>query len=200
MRCRLFVALLSTGLLFLAQVAGAATVRFCLAGETAGTCPTADRIGIAAIGETVNIDIVLDTGGLSFEGYSYDIDITTGTVSSIGLTHASLSPLIADLLGPFVIDDAADTIDNINQGTLSTGLPPGDFYIIDTLSFVVETLPVDGALVIALLGPGDTFGLGGGNVTPTFFTTLTIVPEPGTALIFGAGIFGLAVMARRQKA
>jgi hypothetical protein len=197
MRPRLVVTLFAIAFLIAPNVAGAVptvTIR-----EAGTGFLNQDTIIVASPGDTVNFEVVLDTDGLSFEGYSYDLEITLGTVSSITLTHANLSPLIPDLLGLPVIDELADTINNINQGTLSTGLSAG-VYVIDGISVFIDAIPFDGIVVNAVLGPGGTFGLGGGVLAPTLFlpAALTIVPEPTTALLVGMGLAVLALGRRRR--
>ena len=48
--------------------------------------------------------------------------------------------------------------------------------------------------------PGDSFELNGDANYPANFvgTTITVVPEPGTALLMGLGLAGLAAAGRRQ--
>lgn len=153
----------------------------------------------AGVGSSVALEIVLDTQGLTLEGYSYGLDLTGGSVSSLSLAHATLPGLAADvLLGPAILDQSAGTVRNVNQADLSpgAGLAAG-VYVLDTLSFTITatdagTLTVSGGLF------GEVFGLGQGSCPGTVpgcgvqFFTLQIVPEPGSAGLLAAGLAALA--------
>lgn len=153
---------------------------------------TGDTVIQAGIGSVIDLEIVLDTQGLSFEGYINDLSFTPGTVSSISFTNEDLSPLIPEVLAMTAV--VADGIENLNQTSFADSLPAAT-YVLNTVSFSVDSIPAGGIEIQAFLGPGDTFGLGGGNVTPTFFGAL-VIPEPRTGLLLGLGL--VLVAAARQ--
>lgn len=158
-----------------------------------------------APGETVELELVLDTGGLSLEGYSYGINITGGVVSSIDRSAAAIGGLTPDLFGPPVIDDAAGTLRLLNQGSFSGSVVSGS-YVVDTVSFVVESFGPMGEITIQPgLFLGDSLGLDEGSCPGTVpgcsvsFNSLTIVPEPSVHLSFGVGLLVLGSLGRRLR-
>ena len=152
----------------------------------------------AAMGELLTIEVVLDTDGLSFEGYSYGIDFGPAAVHSIAVDHAELPPLVPDLLGSPIIDESMGTIRFITAASLSGGLASG-VYVIDFVSFFLDEIAPEGELVTVEFGPGDTFGLGGGNVIPDTFSAL-IVPEPRSHALVGFALAALlALMYLRSR-
>ena len=73
----------------------------------------------ANAGDLIDLELVVDTGGLTLEGYSIGIDFTGGNVDILGVTHQSVGVLFPDLFGPLSIDNVANTIRNINQANFS---------------------------------------------------------------------------------
>lgn len=149
----------------------------------------------APAGTHVTLEIVVDTQGLTLEGYSYGVSFSGGAVSSITVTHRSLAGLFPDLFGPPSIDEDADEIRNINQAKLSAG--PGlasGVYALDDLSFLVDA---NGGVIHVTLGLfGEVLGVGEGSCPGTVASCsvatfgVTLVPEPATigllALAFAA--------------
>jgi len=164
----------------------------------------------AGPGQSVSLELFLDTEGLTLEGYyvGIDVDRQGGTISGLSLTHQALPGLFADLFGAPVIDNAAGTIRDDNQTTFTTGLAPG-IYVLDIISLTVDAYgPSDEMLLTPGLFGGQVLGLGGGSCPGTSagctVTTqsASIIPEPGTALLMGLGLMGLGVSgntARRRR-
>jgi len=164
----------------------------------------------AGPGQSVSLELFLDTEGLTLEGYyvGIDVDRQGGTISGLSLTHQALPGLFADLFGAPVIDDAAGTIRDDNQTTFTTGLAPG-IYVLDIISLTVDAYgPSDEMLLTPGLFGGQVLGLGGGSCPGTTagcsVTTqsASIIPEPGTALLMGLGLMGLGFSgntARRRR-
>jgi hypothetical protein len=192
-----FASVLGLVLTSVASTAGAAVLGLRQVGTGATTIN-------AGPGQNVSLEIFLDTGGLTLEGYyvGVDIDRQGGTISGLSLTHQALPGLFPDLFGAPVIDDAAGTIRDSNQTTFTTGLAPG-IYVLDIISLTVDAYgPIDEMLLTPGLFGGQVLGLGGGSCPGTTagcsVTTqsASIVPEPGTALLMGLGLMGLGVSGR----
>lgn len=154
----------------------------------------------AAVGETVDLEVVLHTSAESLEGYRYGLRWSGGRLGSLALTHVhgEEEPLEPEPFGAFVIDEEARAIRNVNAASLAPG--PGSTaspVVLERLSFVVEELPAEGIEVRPFLGPGDAFGVGEGVRTPAFFG-ITLVPEPAAALGQGAALVALAAAAARR--
>jgi len=158
----------------------------------------------AAEGSSVDLELFLDTQGLSFEGYVVGIDINAGggSVSGISVTHQPLTGLFPDLFGPPVIDNAADTVRNDGQTTFTTGLGSG-VYVLDILSFVVDAYGPEEIVVTPGLF-GEVLGLGGGSCPGTVmgcsvsYESASVIPEPSTALLMGLGLAGLGLSGRKR--
>jgi len=158
----------------------------------------------AAEGSSVELELFLDTQGLSFEGYVVGIDINAGggSVSGISVTHQPLTGLFPDLFGPPVIDNAADTVRNDGQTTFTTGLGSG-VYVLDILSFVVDAYGPEEIVVTPGLF-GEALGLGGGSCPGTVmgcsvsYESASVIPEPSTALLMGLGLAGLGLSGRKR--
>lgn len=161
---------------------------------------------VAEEGETVSLELFVDTDGLSFEGYMIGVDITGGDVSGISVTHQSLTGLFADLFGTTVIDEGLGTIRAINQTTFSTGLGSGT-YVLDIITLTVDTY-ASSALPEIVLTPGlfgESLGLDGGACPGNIagctvnVSSASIVPEPSTAVSLGLGLVGLRAARRRIR-
>ena len=157
----------------------------------------------ASEGQSVSLELFLDTQGLSFEGYlvGLDIDLQGGSVSAMSVTHQPLAGLFPDLFGAPVVNDASGTIRNDGQTTLTTGLPSG-VYILDIISLTIDSYGPSDEMIVTPGLYGEVLGLGGGGCPGTTagcsvgFESASIIPEPSTALLLGLGLMGLAVSGR----
>lgn len=191
------LALAIASLLLAPLSAGAATVGL----RQAGTGLTTVQ---AATGVLISFELFLDTDGFDFQGYNLGIDFTGGSVSSLSVTHQSLAGMF-EFFGTSVIDNGAGTVRNINQASLSGSLLNG-IYVLDTIGVTVGAFGGGNEFVLTPGLFGEVLGLGGGScpgTTPgcsvTFSSaSITAVPEPHTALLFGMGLMILGVRQRRQ--
>jgi hypothetical protein len=150
---------------------------------------------ILAVGSTIKVEIVLDTDGLTFEGYVYDVSFTSNTVSGISFETESYDPFVS-LSPPLIVDDG---IEDLNQASFPPDFLPAGIYILNTVSFKVDFIPSGGINIDAFLGTGDFFSLDDGNgPQPTFFGAL-VIPEPNPALLVAAGLALLSLPSRRQR-
>jgi hypothetical protein len=157
------------------------------------------------LGDIVDLELYLDTEGLSFEGYYVGVDFSGGPLTILSVNHQPLPGLFADLFGAPAIDNVASTIRDINQTTFTTPLGAGT-YILDLISVEVGAL-VEGQMITATPGLFDSqvLGLGGGSCPGTVegctvsiqTLEITAIPEPGTALLTASGLLMLAL--RRPK-
>lgn len=154
-----------------------------------------------APGGTVELELFLDTEGLSFEGYYLGVDFTGGLFTIQSVTHESFTDFFP-VFGAPVIDNVASTIRQINQITFSTPLAAGE-YVLGLITIQLDATP--GLPITATPGLfGEFLGLGGGSCPSAMpscsvtFSSAQIVPEPSSALLLATGLFGLA-LDRRSK-
>ena len=105
----------------------------------------------------------------------------------------------------FIFDvgtDASGAIANWNIVMESTKIPPPGYYGIVTINAALNgvNLPTDSGLAPTAPVPGvyDVYGINGGD--PGTWTVSETTPEPGSIVLFGSGVVGLAVMIKRRLA
>jgi len=159
-------------------------------------------------GDTVSLELFIDTEGLSFQGYMVGVDITGGDASGISVLHQSVPGLVhQDLLGPIVIDEGLGTIRDINQmAEFSSSLNAG-IYVVDIITFTVDNY-ASSLLPEILVTPGlfgGSLGLDSGSCPGSVpgctvnVSSASIVPEPSTAVSLGLGLVGLRAARRRIR-
>ena len=164
----------------------------------------ATEIGVGPSGGSVDLELFLDTGGLSFEGYYLGVDFTGGSLTIESVTHQPLPGLFGDLFSAPVIDNDAQSIRHLNQTTFTTPLGAGE-YVLDVITIDVGPL-TGGAEIIGTPGLfGEVLGLAGGACPGTVegctvsFSSVHITPEPATALLLAGGILGLALQRSQRR-
>ena len=155
-----------------------------------------ETVNVAPGGEIVAVEVVVDTEGFPFGGYSYGVSISPGAASGVTHTQASLPPLIP--LGAGTINEVAGTISGIAQASFFGALAPG-VYVIDTFEFLAnpDATGTGSATVAALFESGSDSFLTSGqtcpgtepNCTVTFHPMQLVSPSNVPALSpFGMGL------------
>lgn len=165
---------------------------------------------------TISFDNSLTNIGL---GNVFSLDVTgTGFVSSAdgGGVNLSFDHNVLNVLSVSINETVWDfggfgistgTIDNsvgaLNGVMVNTFSNPGTSFIVATIEFQAVGMGVSDLMLSEFnLNP---WASGGSTVNPTFEQSTvtvasTVVPVPAAAWLFGSGLIGLIVLARRKKA
>lgn len=209
---RLFISVLATAaMFFVASTAGA--VEFTIVGPNSAT---------VLFGESVTIDIVLtNTSATSVNGLGASVtnyganEFVSGSAVSTYLNAICVAPGacfggLSNLAGPALSESSIGTNGNRVQIALSASLSPvvgapntdqGLDNGVGTAMFRVTFTAVESANIeIGTSYQGDGVIIPGGDSIQAQGDTfaLTVVPEPGTALLMGLGLAGLAAAGRRE--
>ena len=156
--------------------------------------------------EVIELELYVDTEGLTLEGYYLGVDFSSGPLTILSLTHEPLPTMIPDLLGPSVIDHEARSIRAINQVTLTSHLTPA-VYVVATIAVDVGHLEPADVITVTPGLFGEVLGVGGGACPGTLDSgscsvtakEMRISPEPGTGLLVVVGLLGLGVWSNRSR-
>jgi hypothetical protein len=114
-----------------------------------------ESINIPPGSEIMAVEVVVDTEGLPFGGYSYGLSITPAFASGISHVQSSLPPFIS--LGAGAINEATGTVSGIAQASFFGNLPAG-VYVLDTIEFLATSVSGGTATISAgFESAGDAF-------------------------------------------
>jgi len=188
------------------QLDGVTTVGGILPATTAYVfpLPPAENEGLPILG-TGWIDFDLGTGFVALENYNMILDVDVppddalieirgwrqnitsidedGNLTSTAQGTSTCTIILGGGWGPLVCPNMSPTILPWPPEDPPEG--PGSSAVIDISEGTITVID------------NSTFALAG---TITQYYSYTVVPEPATALLMGAGLLGLGVFARRQRA
>lgn len=169
-----------------------------------------DAVGPVTLGDTVNVTVSLSFDGANPEALSGVFTSTAWDPSGLSFQGASQQPF-GILFGPgglLSLLQIPQQFPGDPPGTLRTlgyGLSAGQFSgagekVITTLTFAVVGIG-NGAVEGTLLEGDGIFGVNGRIGEENFTlgsTSISIIPEPATALLMGRGLVGLGLSSRRS--
>ena len=219
---RLYMSVLGTAAIFFAASAASAGVSFSVSASTDGA-----GLDALVAGDTVTLDIRIasdgdpaifglgasvygyDTGVASFTGgdavaaYLFDTCLAPPTnVCFNGLDNVEGGALTAEADGRIQIGNSASLTGRVGTGALDSGLDGvvggGDAQF--RLTFVAEGPGTTTFTIGTGANMGDVIVLADGvtEQATNASQTITVVPEPGTALLMGLGLAGLGLAGRRE--
>ena len=196
----------------------AASTAFASATWTVTATASGGDINAMAVGDTLTLDIKLEMSGaaemIAIAGSVNNYD--TGVVS----VDAGASTVAADLLFAVIVPGVGSfngvsnlesgVSDTSNQGpgqedtflsVLGTAGAGGDGTAEAAQFQIVYNAVADGTTTLRIgtfSDYADAFSGASDNIVNNTGVTITVVPEPGTALLMGLGLAGLAAAGRRQ--
>ena len=210
---RLFTSLIAT-----AAILFSASTAFASATWSVSATASGGDLNAMVVGDTLTLDIKLETSAaaemIAIAGSVNDYDTAVVSVNSGASTVASqlLFEIIIPTVGSF------NGISNLESGVSDTSVQgPGQE---DTFLSVLGTSGAGGdgtaeaaqfQIVYNVIGAGstnlfigtfsayaDAYSGASDNVVNNTSVAITVVPEPGTALLMGLGLAGLAAAGRRE--
>ena len=196
----------------------AASTAFASSTWTVVATASGGDLNAMTIGDTLTLEVKLETSApgemIATAGSVNNYD--TGVVS----VNAGASTVAANLLFAFIIPGTGsfNGVANLESGVADTSVQgPGQE---DTFLSILGTAGAGGdgtaeaaqfQIVYNVIGAGtttlrigtfadyaDAFSGASDNVVNNAAVTITVVPEPGTALLMGLGLAGLAAAGRRE--
>ena len=213
---RLFTSVIASAIFLAASVAGATTFT---------VVSTSRPLNSLNVGDTVTIGIRLSNSlgvfGLGASAYGYNesvIDFTSGSAVA-SINHAVAIPAVGafsgltNVVGGALIESSIGASGNRVQIINGVGLAATNTNVLDPgldgiiggndaqvrITFTATGVGVTN-IIIGTGYNGDAEVLAGGLTNQNDNNTLviTVIPEPGTALLMGLGLAGLAAAGRKE--
>ena len=210
---RLFTSLIAT-----AAILFSASTAFASATWTVSATASGGDLNAMASGDTLTLDIKLETNGpgemIAIAGSVNNYDTSVVSVDAVASTVAQnlLFAFIIPGTGSFngVANLESGVADTSNQGAgqedtflsiLGTSGAGGDGTT-ESAQFQIVYNVIGAGTTTLRIGTfadyADAFSGASDNVVNNAAVTITVVPEPGTALLMGLGLAGLAAAGRRE--
>ena len=213
--------------LFTSIIAGLATFAFSTTASAALILGVTSDVALVDLSPgdqfTLSIDVGTSTDGeaqgltLRAGGWGSDLSFVSSTapnptVSSGGALFGALAPLVIPGVGTF--NTYQNSITNVNSGAVdngdnvvlfngvTTGSTTGGATTADEIfeiTLQVNAGATGGAIRIGAFSEfGDAYVSTSSTSAPETSISYSVVPEPGTALLMGLGLAGLATAGRRE--
>ena len=147
--------------------------------------------GPVIVGDTFDVEVTIDGNGIGQELLAFGFDVFDGSGTTFAYNSYTVDPGFMD---------TSFGINNVS-GMAFTGIPENDV-LITTLHFTALAVGSDTLSTIGLYDgafSGLFYEIDGHDIVAELDIDVNPIPEPGTMLLLGSGLIGLAGYRKRLR-